>query len=63
MGRTIEKLTIEGLKSIRKLENFELHPLNVLVGAKGAGKRNFLPLGVLQSYFFCGLRSRGSTKD
>lgn len=42
MSRTIEKLTIEGFKSIRKLENFELRPLNVLIGANGAGKSNFV---------------------
>lgn len=38
----IERLTIEGFKSIRKLEDFELRPLNVLIGANGAGKSNFV---------------------
>jgi predicted ATPase len=42
MGDTIKKLTIEGFKSIRKLEDFELRPLNVLIGANGAGKSNFV---------------------
>lgn len=42
MSDTIKKLTIEGFKSIRKLENFELGPLNVLIGANGAGKSNFV---------------------
>ena len=42
MSRTIQKLTIEGYKSIRKLEDFELRPLNVLIGANGAGKTNFV---------------------
>ncbi|MGO8731924.1 MAG: AAA family ATPase [Terriglobia bacterium] len=42
MSDTIERLTIEGFKSIRKLENFELRPLNVLIGANGAGKSNFV---------------------
>lgn len=42
MSRTIDKLTIEGFKSIRKLEDFELRPLNVLIGANGAGKSNFV---------------------
>jgi len=42
MGDTINKLTIEGFKSIRKLEDFELRPLNVLIGANGAGKSNFV---------------------
>lgn len=39
---TVKRLTIEGFKSIRKLENFELRPLNVLIGANGAGKSNFV---------------------
>ena len=42
MANTIKKLTIEGFKSIRKLDNFELRPLNVLIGANGAGKSNFI---------------------
>jgi predicted ATPase len=42
MADTIKKLTIEGFKSIRKLENFELRALNVLIGANGAGKSNFV---------------------
>lgn len=42
MADTIEKLTIEGFKSIRKLEDFPLRALNVLIGANGAGKSNFV---------------------
>jgi predicted ATPase len=42
MSETIQKLTIEGFKSIRKLEDFRLRPLNVLIGANGAGKSNFV---------------------
>lgn len=42
MSETIKKLTIEGFKSIRKLEDFELRPLNVLIGPNGAGKSNFV---------------------
>jgi predicted ATPase len=42
MSDTIKRLTIEGYKSIRKLEDFELRPLNVLIGANGAGKSNFV---------------------
>ena len=42
MSDTIKRLMIEGFKSIRKLEDFELRPLNVLIGANGAGKSNFL---------------------
>jgi predicted ATPase len=42
MADTIKKLTIEGFKSIRKLEDFPLRALNVLIGANGAGKSNFV---------------------
>lgn len=42
MGRELERLTIRGFKSIEKLEDFELCSLNVLVGANGAGKSNFV---------------------
>ncbi len=40
----LEQLTARGFKSIRSLENFELRPLNVLIGANGAGKSNLLSL-------------------
>ena len=42
MANTIKKITIEGFKSIRKLEEFPLGALNVLIGANGAGKSNFV---------------------
>jgi predicted ATPase len=42
MANRIEKLTIAGFKSIRRLESFELGRLNVLIGANGAGKSNFV---------------------
>ncbi len=42
MSDTVKRITIEGFKSIRKLENFELRGLNVLIGANGAGKSNFV---------------------
>ncbi|UJS24232.1 AAA family ATPase [Thiothrix winogradskyi] len=38
----IEKLTIQGFKSIRQLEQFPLTNLNVLIGANGSGKSNFV---------------------
>ena len=40
----IQTLTVKGYKSIAKLEDFALRPLNVLIGANGAGKSNFLGL-------------------
>lgn len=40
----LERLSIRGFKSIRELKDFELSNLNVLVGANGAGKSNFISL-------------------
>lgn len=38
----LNKVTIRGFKSIEKLETFDLGSLNVLIGANGAGKSNFV---------------------
>lgn len=38
----LDKLTIRGFKSIQNLENFGLRNLNIIVGANGAGKSNFV---------------------
>ena len=40
----LKRLTVRGFKSIRTLEDFELRGLNVLIGANGAGKSNFISL-------------------
>lgn len=40
----VSSLTVTGYKSIRKLINFRLRDLNVLIGANGAGKSNFIGL-------------------
>ncbi|MFN7931705.1 MAG: AAA family ATPase [Bryobacteraceae bacterium] len=42
MANTLKQLTIEGYKSIQSLKDFELRPLNVLIGSNGAGKSNFV---------------------
>jgi len=42
MGTALDKLTIRGFKSIRELDGFALNNLNVIVGANGAGKSNFI---------------------
>ncbi len=42
MERSIQSLTIRGFKSIKNLDEFELKNLNVLIGANGAGKSNFV---------------------
>jgi len=41
---SVKSLTITGYKSIRELRNFPLTNLNVLIGANGAGKSNFIGL-------------------
>ena len=41
---SVKSLSITGYKSIRELRNFELRSLNVLIGANGAGKSNFINL-------------------
>ena len=42
MGRSIDTITLEGFKSIRSLEDFKLGKVNVLIGANGSGKSNFV---------------------
>jgi len=42
MGQPIDKITLRGFKSIRALEDFPLRNLNILIGANGAGKSNFV---------------------
>ncbi|MFA7239448.1 MAG: AAA family ATPase [Sulfuricellaceae bacterium] len=41
---SVRSLTVTGYKSIRALTDFELNSLNVLIGANGAGKSNFINL-------------------
>lgn len=38
----LDQITIEGFKSIKALVDFKLGPLNVLIGANGAGKSNLI---------------------
>lgn len=42
MGTALDQLSIQGFKSIRELERFELKKLNIIVGANGAGKSNLI---------------------
>ena len=41
---SVHSLSITGYKSIHQLKNFKLNELNVLIGANGAGKSNFINL-------------------
>lgn len=38
----IDMLTIQGFRSIRSLDKLQLNNLNVLIGANGVGKSNFV---------------------
>jgi len=42
MKKPLDRITIKGFKSIRELEDFPLTSLNVLIGANGSGKTNFI---------------------
>ena len=44
MGRKLDRISIKGFKSIRELQDFELLPLNIIIGGNGAGKSNFIEL-------------------
>jgi predicted ATPase len=46
----IERIKIENFKSIRELD-LELKPINILIGANGAGKSNFLSFFELINYY------------
>ena len=42
MPTTIESITVRGFKSIKEIDDFQLRPINVMIGANGAGKSNFI---------------------
>lgn len=44
MSRKIDKVTIKGFKSLREIIDLELKMVNIIVGANGAGKSNFIQL-------------------
>jgi len=44
MKGALDKMTVRGFKSIRELNNLELGDLNVIIGANGAGKSNFVQI-------------------
>ena len=48
----LDRITIKGFKSIASIENLELRPINVLIGANGSGKSNFIgAFGFLKEIF------------
>ena len=38
MMRHLKTITVKGFKSIRDLDQFDIHGLNILIGGNGAGK-------------------------
>ncbi len=44
MKGALDKLTVKGFKSIKELNEFKLGDLNVIIGANGAGKSNFVQI-------------------
>ncbi|MEI7990057.1 MAG: AAA family ATPase [Chloroflexota bacterium] len=42
MPSPLDQISIKGYKSIKELIDFPLKPLNILIGANGAGKTNFI---------------------
>lgn len=54
---TISRITIRGFKSIRELNDFPLRRFNVLIGANGSGKSNFVEFLCLLHLIFEGGQS------
>lgn len=50
MAVRLKKLTLRGFRSIRELEDFEPGPINVMIGANGAGKSNLISFFRLLSW-------------
>jgi predicted ATPase len=42
MKNALDSISIKGFRSIREIEALELRPINVLIGANGSGKSNFV---------------------
>ena len=42
MQNYLDYISIKGFRSIRSIEKLELRPINILIGANGAGKSNFV---------------------
>lgn len=48
----IDEITVEGYKSIKSLKNFKLNNINILIGANGVGKSNFISIFKMLSFMF-----------
>ena len=54
MENKLTHLTLRGFKSIRSLDDFEIHPINVLIGANGSGKSNLIAFFRMLSWMLGG---------
>lgn len=54
MENQLTRLTLRGFKSIRSLDDFEIRPINVLIGANGSGKSNLISFFRLLSWMLGG---------
>lgn len=50
LNAQITKLELNGFKTIRELKGLEFRPINILIGANGAGKSNFISFFKMLSY-------------
>src|SRR5687767_11674636 len=41
-SEALDHITVHGFKSIRSIDNLALAPINLLIGANGSGKSNFI---------------------
>lgn len=48
----IDEITVEGYKSIKSLKNFKLNNINILIGANGVGKSNFISIFKMLNFMF-----------
>ena len=51
---SIKRISIEGFRSLARIENLELPQLTVLIGANGAGKSNFIRFFEMMSWMLRG---------
>jgi predicted ATPase len=41
-SKKLSSISIKGFKSIKSIENLEVRSINILIGANGVGKSNFI---------------------
>ena len=54
MPISLSKLTLRGFKSFKNIDGFEPQQINILIGANGAGKSNFLSFFRMLSWIMAG---------